>query len=91
MVPMAILALLARCAQAEPLPNVVRLRVGRTAELRLGSPAVRGTCDDPSIVRVEDGGDHLILRGLARGRTQCGFWSNVKLPPRTFDIIVTDG
>jgi hypothetical protein len=86
---MAILALLAPCAQAEPLPTV-RLRVGRTAELRLGWPAVRGTCDDDSIVRVEDGGDHLILRGLARGRTQCGFWSNVKLPPRTFDIIVTD-
>jgi hypothetical protein len=42
-------------------------------------------------VRVEDGGDHLRLVGLAPGRTKCGFWSNPKspAPSKVYEVVVT--
>jgi hypothetical protein len=69
----------------------IRLTVGSAAILRLGFVAVRIVCDDLTIVRVEDGHDHLRLVGRAPGRTQCGFWRNGKSPKpaRVYDVVVT--
>jgi hypothetical protein len=75
---------------AEEGPEKVSVAVGKTVELRLGFVCIESRCDDTEVVRVEDGGDHLKLRGLKQGRTLCGFWkeSNPK-PHRLFEVTVT--
>jgi hypothetical protein len=77
-------------ATAEDRP-AIRLKAGETQTLRLGFVAVRIVCDDLKVVRVEDGGDHLRVVGLAAGRTACGFWSQPKhpKPARVYDVVVT--
>jgi hypothetical protein len=66
-------------ADGEGLPEI-RIKVGEAYQLHLGFIIVGLVCDDTSVVRVEDGGDHLRLVGLAPGRTKCGFWSNPQVP-----------
>jgi hypothetical protein len=64
---------------------------GEAYQLHLGFIIVGLVCDDTSVVRVEDGGDHLRLVGLAPGRTKCGFWSNPKspAPSKVYEVVVT--
>jgi len=77
-------------AQGEPLPQI-RIKVGEAFQLHIGFIIVGLICDDTSLVRVEDGGDHLRLVGLAPGRTKCGFWSNPKspAPSKVYEVVVT--
>ena len=51
----------------------------------------RAEGEGTSVVRVEDGGDHLRLVGLAPGQTRCGFWSNPQspAPSRVYEVVVT--
>jgi hypothetical protein len=81
---------LAARADGEVLPQI-QIKVGETHQLRLGFIIVGLVCDDTSVVRVEDGGDHLRLVGLAPGRTKCGFWSNPRspAPSRLYEVVVT--
>jgi hypothetical protein len=77
-------------AEGEALPQI-RIAVGEAYPLRLGFIIVGLVCDDTSMVRVEDGGDHLRLVGLVPGRTKCGFWSNPQspTPSRVYEVVVT--
>jgi|GEM_PF-2272017 len=77
-------------AEGEGLPEI-RIKVGEAYQLHLGFIIVGLVCDDTSVVRVEDGGDHLRLVGLAPGRTKCGFWSNPKspAPSKVYEVVVT--
>jgi hypothetical protein len=77
-------------AEGETFPQV-RIAVGEAYQLRLGFIIVGLVCDDNSLVRVEDGGDHLRLVGLAPGRTKCGFWSNPQspAPSKVYEVVVT--
>jgi len=77
-------------AEGEALPQI-RIKVGEAYQLHLGFIIVGLVCDDTSLVRVEDGGDHLRLVGLAPGRTNCGFWSNPQspTPSRVYEVVVT--
>jgi len=77
-------------AEDEGLPQI-RIKVGEAYQLHLGFIIVGLVCDDTSVVRVEDGGDHLRLVGLAPGQTKCGFWSNPQspAPSRVYDVVVT--
>jgi hypothetical protein len=71
-------------------PEKVAVKVGKTVELRLGFVCIESRCDDPELVRVEDGGDHLKLRGLKAGRTLCGFWrERSPKPHRLLEVTVT--
>ncbi len=63
-------------------PEKMVITVGAYAELRLGYPIIEAICDDTTVVRVEDGGDHLRLRGLAVGTTLCGFWKQKSPRPQ---------
>ncbi len=84
--PLALLAL----DGGEDATEKISVVVGRTAELRLGFVCIESRCDDPEVVRVEDGGDHLKLRGLKEGRTLCGFWKERSPKPhRLFEVTVT--
>jgi hypothetical protein len=76
--------------EGEALPQI-RIKVGEAYQLHLGFIIVALVCDDTSVVRVEDGGDHLRLVGLAPGQTKCGFWSNPKspAPSRVYGVVVT--
>lgn len=76
--------------ESDALPQI-RIRVGEAYQLHLGFIIVGLVCDDTSVVRAEDGGDHLRLVGLAPGHTTCGFWSNPKspTPSRVYEVIVT--
>jgi len=77
-------------ADGEALPEI-RIKVGEAYQLRLGFIIVGLVCDDTSVVRVEDGGDHLRLVGLAQGQTKCGFWSNPQspAPSKVYEVVVT--
>jgi hypothetical protein len=77
-------------AEDEGLPQI-RIKVGEAYQLHLGFIIVGLVCDDTSVVRVEDGGDHLRLVGLAPGQTKCGFWSNPQspAPSRVYEVVVT--
>jgi hypothetical protein len=77
-------------AEGETLPQI-RMKIGEVYQLHLGFIIVGLVCDDTSVVRVEDGGDHLRLVGLAPGRTKCGFWSNPKspTPSKVYEVVVT--
>ena len=77
-------------AEDEALPQI-RIKVGEAFQLHLGFIIVGLVCDDVAVVRVEDGGDHLRLVGLAPGRTKCGFWSNPKspAPSKVYEVVVT--
>jgi hypothetical protein len=77
-------------AEGDAFPQV-RIAVGEAYQLRLGFIIVGLVCDDNSLVRVEDGGDHLRLVGLAPGRTKCGFWSNPQspAPSKVYEVVVT--
>ena len=77
-------------AEGEALPQI-RIKVGEAYQLHLGFIIVGLVCDDTSVVRVEDGGDHLRLVGLAQGQTQCGFWSTPKspTPSKVYEVVVT--
>ena len=77
-------------AEGGALPQI-RIKVGESYQLHLGFIIVGLVCDDTSLVRVEDGGDHLRLVGLAPGRTNCGFWSNPQspTPSRVYEVVVT--
>ena len=71
-------------------PEKISVAVGKTVELRLGFVCIESRCDDAEVVRVEDGGDHLKLRGLKQGRTLCGFWKERSPKPhRLFEVTVT--
>jgi hypothetical protein len=71
-------------------PEKINVTVDGTAELRLGFVCIESRCDDKEVVRVEDGGDHLKLRGLKEGRTRCGFWKEQNPKPhRLFEVTVT--
>jgi hypothetical protein len=73
----------------EELPETVTISVGKHAELRLGFTIIEARCDDPDVVRVEDGGDHLRLVGLAVGQTLCGFWKEKHpRPHRLVQVVV---
>jgi hypothetical protein len=73
----------------EELPETLTVAVGRHAELRLGWICIEARCDDTSVVRVEDGGDHLRLVGLAEGKTRCGFWKERSpAPHRLIEVVV---
>jgi hypothetical protein len=71
-------------------PEKIAVQVGKSVELRLGFVCIESVCDDKMIVAVEDGRDHLKLKGLAEGKTLCGFWKerNPK-PHRLFEVTVT--
>jgi hypothetical protein len=77
-------------ADSEALPQI-RIKVGEAYQLHLGFIIVGLVCDDTSVVRVEDGGDHLRLVGLTPGQTKCGFWSNPQspAPSKLYDVVVT--
>jgi hypothetical protein len=64
---------------------------GEAYQLRLGFIIVGLVCDDTSIVRVEDGGNHLRLAGRAPGWTKCGFWSHPQSPAPSmfYEVVVT--
>lgn len=49
--------------------------VGTSEPVHLDTPVSIGKCDDESIVKVEDGGDSILLAGLKVGTTLCGFWT----------------
>lgn len=71
-------------------PEKISVKVGKSVELRLGFVCIEARCDDTAIVRVEDGGDHLKLKGLAEGKTLCGFWKERHPKPhRLFEVTVT--
>jgi hypothetical protein len=71
-------------------PERISVAVGKSVELRLGFVCIESRCDDTAIVKVEDGGDHLKLRGLAAGKTLCGFWKERSpRPHRLFEVTVT--
>jgi hypothetical protein len=70
--------------------ETITIKVGKPAELRLGFVCIQSICDDEGIVRVEDGGDHLRLVGLAEGATRCGFWRDKSpYPHRLIRVVVT--
>jgi hypothetical protein len=75
---------------SDEAPEKVSVKVGKSVELRLGFVCIEWVCDDKSIARVEDGGDHLKLKGLAEGKTLCGFWKEKSpRPHRLFEVTVT--
>jgi len=65
----------------------VSIKVGAFA--RLDIRAATGVCDDPAIIRVEDGGDHLRLVGLKAGKTMCGFAGPSGMDRKQYDVVVT--
>ncbi len=77
-------------AEGETLPQIL-IKVGEVYQLHLGFIIVGLVCDDTSLVRIEDGGDHLRLVGLAPGRTKCGFWSKAQspTPSRVYEVEIS--
>jgi len=62
--------------RAERLPErQVTLRVGQPVPFTPGALPTQVICDDVSVVRVDDAGDHLRLTGLRPGSTACSFGS----------------
>src|SRR5262245_36086831 len=78
-------------AQGEPKPDGgaptrIVIKVGKHADLYIR--AAQGQCDDRSVVRVEDAGDHLRLVGLKEGKTLCGFGGPKAMRFTVYEIIV---
>ncbi len=52
--------------------------------------SVTTVCDDLSVVQVVDKGDHLELKGLKPGHTQCSFTRRPSQPAQLVDITVVE-
>jgi hypothetical protein len=51
----------------------VTLKVGKPVPFTPGALPTQIVCDDLSVLRVQDAGDHLRLTGLKPGSTECSF------------------
>lgn len=68
----------------------VTVPVGGKQEVLLPQKILYGHCDDQSLLRIDGDGDTLIFRGLAPGRTHCGFWFfESPFPARYVEVVVT--
>jgi hypothetical protein len=54
----------------DPGAELMTLAVGESRDVHRRASGI--VCDDRSIVKVEDAGDHLRFTGLGEGRTLCG-------------------
>jgi hypothetical protein len=62
----------------DPAEDVVALQVGEAAPV--GPAPVRNViCDDPSVVRLEDGPTGPVLKGLSPGKTRCSLTDAVSV------------
>jgi hypothetical protein len=77
-------------ADDQTLPEI-KVKVGEAAPLRLGWVLLGAVCDDTSLIKIEDGGDHLLVVGLAPGKTKCGFWRDYgnPAPAAVYQIVVS--
>jgi hypothetical protein len=77
-------------AEEQTLPEI-KVKVGEAAPLHLGWILLGAVCDDNSLVKIEDGGDHLLVVGLAPGKTQCGFWRDYgnPAPAAVYQVVVS--
>jgi hypothetical protein len=73
-------------AQA-PTMRQLTVEVGQPGRVQLEFPVATTVCDDLSLLRLEDGGDHIRVVGLKPGRTKCGFW---RLPDSPVPTVVYD-
>ena len=74
--PLLVAALLfGGVAFAQSTTQAIALAVGQAKSWTPGYLPAIPTCDDLSIVKVEDAGDHFVLTGSKAGRTQCSFRS----------------
>lgn len=64
-------------AEPNPFEQSMTIVVGQSKLLQLGAAAGAGTCDDTSVVRVEDAGSALRIVALKVGKTDCGFWTQL--------------
>ncbi len=76
-------------AQNRTLPQI-KVKVGETFPLRLGWVLAGVVCDDAKLLKIEDGGDHLHVVGVAPGETKCGFWRDYgnPTPAIVYDVVV---
>ena len=65
----------ASLASAQARGEAILLRVGQGMDFRPGFVPAQSTCDDPSVIKIEDAGDHFRITGLQPGKTLCGFTS----------------
>jgi hypothetical protein len=67
----------ARPVAAETTPGAepMQLERGKPVDFRPGFLPAQVVCDDLSVIKVEDAGDHFRLTGLKAGKTLCGFSS----------------
>jgi hypothetical protein len=62
-------------ALADGEAEVMVLKVGQKVDFRPGFFPAQSTCDDWSVIRLEDAGDHFVISARAPGKTLCGFSS----------------
>jgi hypothetical protein len=74
----------------EPAADRLVLRVGKPMLWSPGYPSVTISCDDRSLLRIEDAGEKLRLTGLRPGQTRCGFWQATGIR-RVVEIAVVEG
>jgi hypothetical protein len=75
--------------QGAPLKLLtLQLGVGESKPSPIVS-SVTTVCDDLTVVQVVDKGDHLELRGLKAGHTQCSFTHRPSQPAQLVDITVS--
>ena len=75
-------------SQGAPLKLLtLQLQVGEQRASPVIS-SVTTVCDDVTVVQVVDKGDHLELKGLKAGHTQCSFTRRPSMPAQLVDITV---
>jgi hypothetical protein len=75
----------------EPTFPEIKVKVGEAYQLRLGWIMLGVVCDDASLVKIEDGGDHIRLVGAIPGETKCGFWRDYgnPAPAAVYKVVVS--
>jgi hypothetical protein len=71
--------------------DLVVVPVGGSQPVQFPHPIIFGHCDDQSLLRIDGTEDTLIIRGVAPGKTYCGFWYRKQSYPNRYVEVTVVG